>query len=528
MHSWRSSAYGHLVVLLICAALYGAVARGESAGPALEGWYEVRSRSSGGSTILTVQGWAVSPSGEVRVTVLVDGREVLSGKPFLKWPGVAEKFPQIPGADFSGFQASIDSAAFGVGEHSIAVELSTPDGRQKLRLPETAFRTAPPLTALIALPVLFLLLFALPAVAGVWLARRASLGHPEADRAFEMRGWRLHAVLVSFAVALIAVVLVSPRFGMLIPSERGGPFGALANWDGGFYHIIAERGYGAHAESAYAFFPLFPLVLKLLGFLPIPVELAASMLNVVLFVSAIEIMRRSGTADRVLLLFAALPFSVFFVVNYTESLALLLCVAVIRSASEDAPKTAFVAGVLAGMTRVTGVALAFLAVDAVRQRKWTKAVALATGPPLGLACFCAYLWFVSGDPFAFVHVQERFGRSTVPAPGYLLSGLQQTVRDQGGIGLWSALVAALILIGAAYLVRKGRWGEGLYCATLIYLPLMTGRITSINRYALLAVPVLLVLFTSIRSKRAVWVLLGIEVLLACYYAAQFGRQAWIG
>lgn len=510
------------------AFLCGSIALAETAGPALEGWYEVQPRDPDGATIFTVQGWAVSAVGEVRIAIFVDGREVISGKPFLAWPGVAERFQGLSGTLYPGFQASIDPAAFGAGEHVLVLELSTADGTHRRRLQETRFVTAPPLTPFVALPILLLMFLALPAVAGFGLARRAPAVQTELVESSAMQGWRLHAAIAAFALVLLVVIVLSSRLGMVIPSERHGRFGGLANWDGNFYHVIAEQGYGAHAASAYAFFPLFPLVVRLVGFLPAPVELATSILNVAFFLGAIELMRRTGTRDRVLLLFAAMPFSVFFVANYTESLALLLCAAVLRSASADKPVAAFIAGVLAGMTRITGIPLVFLAVDAVRQRKWSIAAALAAGPPVGLAFFSIYLWITTGDPVAFLTAQQRFGRSSVATPGYLLNGLLKTVGDQREIGLWAAASAALILIGAAFLVARGRWGEGLYCATLIWLPVVTGRMTSINRYALLAVPVLLLAFSSIHAKRIAWCLFGIEALFAVYYAAQFGRQAWIG
>src|SRR5207249_4648539 len=76
---------------------------------------------------------------------------------------------------------------------------------------------------------------------------------------------------------------------------------------------------------------------------------------------------RAGASIAALLLF---PPSFFFAAVYTEALVLFLALAAVVCLEEDRPALAATAGLLAGLTRISGLCLAvFLCLVALRQRR---------------------------------------------------------------------------------------------------------------------------------------------------------------
>jgi len=96
---------------------------------------------------------------------------------------------------------------------------------------------------------------------------------------------------------------------------------------------------------------------------------------------------------------------------------------------------------------------------------------------------------------------------------------------------WELGFATLVLIGAAALGVRGRWGEALYSTVLVLMPLYTVRLTSLNRYSLGAFPVFLLLGGLLAGrlpKRGFYAVVTGEVALLLYFAARFGQQHWVG
>src|SRR5215831_3691947 len=87
------------------------------------------------------------------------------------------------------------------------------------------------------------------------------------------RGSVLSAVLPVWTVWLavvVAAVFVLTATGLVDPSHRpaGGRLWPLWSWDWGWYSGIAHHGYPPQPGPQYAFFPLWPLVLRASGPLP--------------------------------------------------------------------------------------------------------------------------------------------------------------------------------------------------------------------------------------------------------------------
>lgn len=141
----------------------------------------------------------------------------------------------------------------------------------------------------------------------------------------------------------------------------------LGNWDAAHYLAIAESGYAD--ETKYAFFPGWPLVLRLVGLTGLPLVVVGSVLALVFSAAAAAALYRlAGTAAAAAWLFA--PTAIFTAVPYSES---LFCAAAFwaweRASARRWGQAAALAAVAASV-RVSGVFLiGALVILAVTQRR---------------------------------------------------------------------------------------------------------------------------------------------------------------
>ena len=497
---------------ILAAVLFTRSARAQA--PWVEGDARV-TPLAGGRNTLVVDGWAVASCGRVELTFSVDGRMVAEGHPYLRWAALPERFRTAPASEYAGFSTPFDSGTLTPGSHE-AVVLARACGVERIlcRVPLTV---APRLSAWIASPILLLLLVAAPLGFGALLAR--------VEPATTRWPWTSPLLAAGWFLGVLAV-LSGPHVGPVESSLEPVRFAALANWDGGWYLGIARDGYAS--PRSFAFFPLFPLVLRGLLLLPVSVSLAASLLNGLFFALAMVCLRRLYPGrDHALLLFAFLPFSFFFGAVYTEALFGALAAASLVAVREDEGVAAAGLGALAALTRVSGIVIGLFVLAALASRRWRTAVLGVAGPTAGLALWMIWLKWKTGDAFRFLHAQASFGRPSAFEPALLLDRLVEGVRSRGALGLWEVGFLFAVLVGAAGLLWRRRWAEALFSAAVVLMPLYSHSTTSMNRYALAAFPALVFLGERV-SPRFLAVALTAEAALLALWASRFGRLVFAG
>jgi Mannosyltransferase (PIG-V) len=149
-----------------------------------------------------------------------------------------------------------------------------------------------------------------------------------------------------------------------------------ARWDAAWYLVIAHYGYrpdlGSLTGSRTAFFPLYPLAIRLIADVGVAPLIAAVGLSLAalgaglyglhrlttLEVARLGIGRRRETARIALLLCAFAPMALYFSAVYTESLYLALSIGVFLCARRGRWASAATLGALGAATRSNGVVLA--------------------------------------------------------------------------------------------------------------------------------------------------------------------------
>ena len=252
------------------------------------------------------------------------------------------------------------------------------------------------------------------------------------------------------------------------------------HWDGEWYYFIAMKGYdfyrSAAQYSSVAFFPLFPLLINLVGrlfpadLLPLAGVLVVNiaLLGAMFYVRALALMDGSRSmARRGLWYLVIFPAAIFFQVAYSESLFLLTAAATIYHARRRQWWTAGIWALLASVTRVQGVFLAgvigweLLRLWRQQGRMPWKSIPVLALPPLGIGLYMAYLYWQFRDPIAFVQAQAAWDRSYTFPLETLGRALAMVFAGRGAVGSTYGLetlnVLAVLLFLAVALASVWRW-----------------------------------------------------------------------
>jgi len=345
---------------------------------------------------------------------------------------------------------------------------------------------------------------------------------------------RLPSGLVWFLILSRVAVLAVGLIASFAHPERlaGAPsvspnrvVGLPARWDALWYHDIARYGYEWHpergdAQQNIAFFPAYPFAMRVAGdVVTIPAWLVGApgllgngdarvvwgglFASVLFFVIAAvrlhqlaaEEIGNSAAADRACILLATYPFALFFSVPYSESFALLALVSVVLAWRRREATKGLFWGLFLGLCRSNGwcVAAALLAdrlVGGARPFPWRRAAVVIAAAPLGAALYSAYVYHLTGDPFAWASAQHAWGGDFQPASFIVRRwgvvqkhGFDRWFRRDPTDALSFAAAAGMIAAALRMLIRR-QWLYGsmilayLAPAVAIDLP-ATGRMTAL-------------------------------------------------
>jgi hypothetical protein len=273
--------------------------------------------------------------------------------------------------------------------------------------------------------------------------------------------------------------------------------------DAWFYRWIAISGYESKTpdgapKNTWAFFPLYPLLIRALGGggsrFPIIAMIVsnAALLFALLAVAAAG--RTLGLSDeeaeRAAWYIALFPTSYFFSLPMTESVFLLLSAGAFLAAARERWWASGIAAGLASATRVIGICLlpALLLLPYQRSARLTRRHLWLLLVPMGIAAFVAFLYVRVGDPLAFVHAQTLWGRGSSPAidlsrlpKGFVVSKPWNFVALNVAAGL------LMIAAGVSFLIRR-QWSFAAYTLLSVAVPLSSGSVQSLARYALADFP----------------------------------------
>jgi hypothetical protein len=406
------------------------------------------------------------------------------------------------------------------------------------------------------------------------------------SRATITRRVRAHMPLWAIVVCSRLLVLAAGAAGALFthrvrfwelfdPHRLSTSLGSLGNvlaapalrWDGIWYVTIAEHGY--RRPGLTPFFPLYPLLMRVLAWVVRSYVLAGVLVSVASFAIALALLHRltkqelgARVADTTVLLLAFAPLSLFFTAVYTESLFLALLVGTFYLAREQRFVLASLTAAAAALTHIEGVLLvAPLALMYWRsqggtfmlRRLWSGSMVSLAMPPVALAGFCVYLHTEGYGWLAPVTNANSTGysRTLVGTPVMIwraldagLTGLSQTfhgyrplapeVADPFRFGFQNLIYLVVLVIALAALIAAWRRLPREYAVLAILMLVVTtssavaGRpLQSFDRYLLPIFPLWMAAAAWLQEHRLSRPVLQISSLLLVFYTVMFARWIFI-
>ncbi|MGH7714771.1 MAG: mannosyltransferase family protein, partial [Vulcanimicrobiaceae bacterium] len=323
-------------------------------------------------------------------------------------------------------------------------------------------------------------------------------------------------VATTFVVSRAAIIVIAELAAMVV-AQRPGTHVAVSSypilavwgrWDAVHYIDIASNGYYG---TDMAFFPLFPLLIALLGKLTgshliagLVISNFAFFVGLIYFYKLVEHQYNRQVAHRSVFYISIFPTAIFFSAVYTESLFLALTVASFYYIREHKWVTAGIIGLFAALTRVEGVLLVVpMLIEWARSpgarqafqypvEQLARPLAGMALIPLGLASYMGYLWILTGDPLYFSHVQTNWHRHLAPPWVSLSNSVHLLAHAHNGnmianqfLELAFTMLMIVVLIAAMRRLSATYWS---YMALSILVPMSTSSLMSMPRFALVLFP----------------------------------------
>jgi hypothetical protein len=247
---------------------------------------------------------------------------------------------------------------------------------------------------------------------------------------------RLAALVTGLALIKLAIYVAAAQ-------PYGGAERGLCEWDCHWYTHTIQNGYDL-APRLYivkdfvnwAFFPLFPLLGRgLMAISGLDAFWSGTAVSILCYLAFALLscqyrsLTRGPEARNVpwIVLLTVYPFSIYFFTVYSESTYLLVTILFLLAAQYRNVIGASVAICLLSIVRPTGIiALPYIAIERLWHARLAFRPRLTFGDrarvladsafplaiaPLGLACYMAYLYWLTGDALAFSHAQLAWDRT---------------------------------------------------------------------------------------------------------------------
>ncbi len=310
---------------------------------------------------------------------------------------------------------------------------------------------------------------------------------------------------------------------------------SLGNWDGGHYLGIAD---GYDEKFQYAFFPLYPMLVGLIGnqihnflWAGILISIISSWLAVNFLYELVSLEFDKKLAEKAVLALLLFPTAFYLITVYTEGLFFMLTVGTFLFIRKKNLLLATVLAALASATRLTGLGVVLglwinvWATGGLNRKNWFVVLA-----PVGFLAYCYFLWVNTGDPFYFIQAESHWQRS-LEVPG---ASLLKTISDLATPGFLAGnfnifLDFLLTVLGVGLVVRVYRLLPLDYAVFSIFsliLPLFSPTLLAMPRYLLTIFPIFIIM-ALYKNKYLVFGYQVLGTLLLAGYAILFITGYWV-
>lgn len=382
-----------------------------------------------------------------------------------------------------------------------------------------------------------------------------------------MRTLGVRVALVYLALRVVSSVLLvlASRDQVVMPDWTGPtvePIDMTVLWDGSWYRFIAEHGYppdlpldpanGRVSQNAWAFYPVFPLLARMLMSLTgLGFPVVASTLSLLCGLGAALLMARllaervgANVALGTVAVWAAFPAAVSLQLAYTEAIAMLVLCGLLWALMRRNWVLVGALALVLGVTRPIAVPVAVVvalvlllrwrrrASDPVQPGEYAAGAFALVASGVGALAWPLIAWQVTGDRSAYTDTMAAWRVDNVITPFKPWLGMSQwAFRDFDGGAVYGP-VALAALATTIVVLTCGPWATRLgpelrlWClAYPAYLAVVLDPFTSIFRYAIPLFPLVAVVLGGAWVERTVrWLWVKVGVLVALGVA---GQVLWI-
>lgn len=293
----------------------------------------------------------------------------------------------------------------------------------------------------------------------------------------------------------------------------------LVTWDGRWYRVIAEGGYDAAGREGLRFFPLYPMLARILGWplggqslLLVVIANGAALVALVLLHRLVtEQWHDPDLASRSMWLFAVFPAAGAMVMAYSESLLVVATLVMFLAMRRERWWIVGIAGLLAGLTRPVGVLLVLpVAIEAARRRSGPVGIRLAAvaAPAVGLLSYLLWVGGEYGDWLEPVRVQRELRAGFQDPLTRLWEGFSTLSRSQLDAPNLAFAVGLILLLIVAVRTQPASWSS--YAGVTLVVALSAQNINSIGRYGFVAFPFVVALARCTGDSRVSWAAMAVS------------------
>lgn len=319
---------------------------------------------------------------------------------------------------------------------------------------------------------------------------------------------------------------------------------SFGNFDGVHYLGIAQSGYSA--QFTQAFFPLYPITIKLISNLfntflneTTSLFISALLISNAAFLAAIAIfykLIKNYFSEKIafwsIMFLLFFPTSFYFGSIYTESAFFLLLISSYYLVERNKLLFASLTGTLASLTRLIGVFLSFTLTYRSNQKVIIPLILI----PIGLIIYVLFLQIEFNNPLYFISAQQAFGneRSTssiILLPQVIFRYFKIILTTNGSqrftpsIELISTFFAvSLLLLSLREKRIKKEWVT--FSLLSVIFPTLTGTLSSMPRYIILSFPIYIFL-ALIKNNFIKITILIVFLIYLTLLTARFSQGYWV-
>lgn len=350
--------------------------------------------------------------------------------------------------------------------------------------------------------------------------------------------WRIGLFVATYIGSKVYPLVANGGIGAVGAGKSFDFLASWAQWDGGHFYNIAKLGY--FGPNEYAFFPLYPALIRTASILTFGNTLLAGLLisNIFfavflyVFYNLTAKLHNKKTALAATITLIMFPTTYFAVALYSEGLFLLIIALFFAQLQKKKYLNAALLVGAASLTRFVGIVLSFsLALELIKEpNRNLKKIAdkffilLVTLVPF--LAYCAYLYNKFKDPFYFLTVESTWHRQfTNPAKTIYayVSTMQNNKPFNDYLDVFLTLFFIVVLILGRKKIAAPIW---IFSALAILIPASTGTLTSMPRYLLSSLGTFIVLGSYLEAKKIKYIVWSISLLSQIALAIMFVNGHW--